>query len=96
MRNHLEALELHPIRIPMRHRFRRVDHREAILIRGPSGWGEFSPFPDYPPEITIAGEITPEEALIFADLLETRRRIMETVDLAAEFKNLVKQVESSK
>ncbi len=48
----LEALELHPVRIPMRHRFRRVDHREAVLIRGPSGWGEFSPFPDYPPRIT--------------------------------------------
>ncbi|MGH8913595.1 MAG: o-succinylbenzoate synthase [Acidimicrobiia bacterium] len=48
----LEALELHPIRIPMRHRFRRVDHREAVLIKGPSGWGEFSPFPDYPPQVT--------------------------------------------
>lgn len=48
----LEALELHPIRIPMRHRFRRVDHREAVLIKGPEGWGEFSPFPDYPPQVT--------------------------------------------
>jgi len=36
----------------MRHRFRRVDHREAVLIKGPQGWGEFSPFPDYPPAIT--------------------------------------------
>jgi O-succinylbenzoate synthase len=36
----------------MRHRFRRVDHREAILLRGPSGWGEFSPFPDYPPGVS--------------------------------------------
>lgn len=48
----LEALELHPVRIPMRQRFRRVDHREAVLVRGPSGWGEFSPFPGYPPEVT--------------------------------------------
>ncbi len=48
----LETLELHPVRIPMRHRFRRIDHREAVLIRGPSGWGEFSPFPDYPPRVT--------------------------------------------
>jgi O-succinylbenzoate synthase len=48
----LEALELHPVRIPMRQRFRRVDHREAVLVRGPRGWGEFSPFPDYPPEVT--------------------------------------------
>lgn len=36
----------------MRHRFRRVDHREAVLIHGPAGWGEFSPFPDYPPRVT--------------------------------------------
>jgi len=48
----LETLELHPIRIPMRHRFRRIDHREAVLIKGPTGWGEFSPFPDYPPQVT--------------------------------------------
>lgn len=36
----------------MRHRFRRVDHREAVLVHGPAGWGEFSPFPDYPAEVT--------------------------------------------
>ena len=48
----LQSLELHPVRIPMRHRFRRVEYRDAVLIRGPSGWGEFSPFPDYPPGIT--------------------------------------------
>lgn len=52
MTSALEALDLHPVRIPMRYRFRRVDHREAVLIHGPSGWGEFSPFPDYPPEVT--------------------------------------------
>jgi O-succinylbenzoate synthase len=48
----LEALDLYPVTIPLLHRFRRVDRREAVLIRGPSGWGEFSPFPDYPPEVT--------------------------------------------
>lgn len=52
MKGILEALDLHPVRIPMRHRFRRVDHRDAVLIRGPSGWGEFSPFPDYPAQVT--------------------------------------------
>jgi o-succinylbenzoate synthase len=52
VREALDALELHPVRIPMRQRFRRVDHREAVLVRGPRGWGEFSPFPDYPPEVT--------------------------------------------
>lgn len=44
----LESLELYPVRVPMRHRFRRVEHREAVLIEGPAGWGEFSPFREYP------------------------------------------------
>jgi O-succinylbenzoate synthase len=52
VREALEALELYPVRIPMRQRFRRVNHREAVLVKGPRGWGEFSPFPDYPPEVT--------------------------------------------
>ena len=38
--------------IPLRTRFRRVDHREGVLLHGPAGWGEFSPFPDYPPAVT--------------------------------------------
>jgi O-succinylbenzoate synthase len=41
--------DLAPFRIPMRTRFRRVDHREGVLLRGPAGWGEFSPFPEYAP-----------------------------------------------
>jgi O-succinylbenzoate synthase len=35
--------------IPMRTRFRDVTVREGALIRGPAGWGEFSPFPEYGP-----------------------------------------------
>jgi O-succinylbenzoate synthase len=48
----LEQLELYPVCVPMKHRFRRVTVRDAVLMRGPAGWGEFSPFPDYPPEVT--------------------------------------------
>ena len=33
----------------MRIRFRRVDHRDALLLEGSTGWGEFSPFPEYGP-----------------------------------------------
>ena len=33
--------------IPMRVRFRGVLHREAVLLQGPAGWGEFSPFLEY-------------------------------------------------
>jgi O-succinylbenzoate synthase len=35
--------------IPMRTRFRGVTRREGVLVRGPSGWGEFSPFAEYGP-----------------------------------------------
>jgi len=35
------------VQIPMRVRFRGVTVREAALIRGPLGWGEFAPFPEY-------------------------------------------------
>jgi O-succinylbenzoate synthase len=48
----LDEVSIHPVRIPMIVRFRRVTWREAILLEGPAGWGEFSPFPDYPPGTT--------------------------------------------
>src|SRR5450631_1102683 len=35
------------VQIPMRVKFRGVTVREAALIRGPSGWGEFAPFLEY-------------------------------------------------
>ena len=38
---------LRVVSIPMRVRFRGVLVREAALICGPRGWGEFSPFPEY-------------------------------------------------
>ncbi|MEE8600902.1 o-succinylbenzoate synthase [Euzebya tangerina] len=44
--------ETHAVRIPLRVTFRRVDSRTALLIRGEAGWGEFSPFPEYPPQVT--------------------------------------------
>lgn len=35
------------VSIPMRVRFRGVTTREALLLRGPAGWGEFAPFVEY-------------------------------------------------
>ena len=35
------------VSIPMRVRFRGVTVREAVLVRGPQGWGEFAPFLQY-------------------------------------------------
>jgi O-succinylbenzoate synthase len=39
-----------PFRVPMRIRFRRTDERRGVLLHGPAGWGEFSPFPEYGPD----------------------------------------------
>ena len=33
--------------IPLRTRFRGITEREGLLLQGPAGWGEFSPFLEY-------------------------------------------------
>ncbi|MGG5259132.1 o-succinylbenzoate synthase [Phycicoccus avicenniae] len=40
---------LHVVAIPMRVPFRGVRVREAALLHGPEGWGEFAPFLEYGP-----------------------------------------------
>jgi O-succinylbenzoate synthase len=37
----------HVVRVPLRTRFRGVTEREALLLHGPAGWGEFAPFVEY-------------------------------------------------
>ncbi|MCU1623646.1 MAG: O-succinylbenzoate synthase [Frankiales bacterium] len=46
----MPTLEVHVVALPMRVPFRGVTTREAILIRGSSGWGEFAPFVEYDDE----------------------------------------------
>jgi O-succinylbenzoate synthase len=41
------TLEAHVVSIPMRVPFRGITTREALLLKGPSGWGEFAPFLEY-------------------------------------------------
>jgi O-succinylbenzoate synthase len=41
------ALEARVWSVPLRTRFRGIDVRDGVLVRGPAGWGEFSPFWDY-------------------------------------------------
>jgi len=52
------------VQLPMRVRFRGVTAREAVLLRGPAGWGEFSPFLEYD---------DPESARWLAAALESAR-----------------------
>ncbi|MCP1388072.1 o-succinylbenzoate synthase [Corynebacterium sp. TA-R-1] len=44
----------HVVALPMAVRFRGVTTREALLIDGPAGWGEFSPFLEYAPREAAA------------------------------------------
>ncbi|MGN6299995.1 MAG: o-succinylbenzoate synthase [Angustibacter sp.] len=37
----------HVVSLPMRVRFRGITTREAVVLQGPYGWGEFSPFVEY-------------------------------------------------
>lgn len=39
--------DAHVVQIPMRTRFRGLTHREAVVLRGPAGWGEFGAFAEY-------------------------------------------------
>jgi o-succinylbenzoate synthase len=41
-----------PFAVPMRVRFRGVEVRSGVLLEGEEGWGEFSPFAEYPSEVT--------------------------------------------
>ena len=43
----LDLAEVHVVSVPMRLPFRGITSREALLLRGPAGWGEFSPFVEY-------------------------------------------------
>ncbi|MGL5861586.1 MAG: o-succinylbenzoate synthase, partial [Phycicoccus sp.] len=38
---------VHVVAIPMRMPFRGISVRDAVLIEGPVGWGEFAPFAEY-------------------------------------------------
>lgn len=37
----------HVLSLPMRTKFRGITTREVMLLHGPAGWGEFSPFVEY-------------------------------------------------
>lgn len=40
----------HVVALPLATRFRGIDVREALLLRGPTGWTEFAPFVEYADE----------------------------------------------
>jgi o-succinylbenzoate synthase len=79
----LGDVALHSVRIPMRVRFRRVTWREAVLIEGSAGWGEFSPFPEYPPTMTVRWLAAGLEAAVREWPVAARARIPVNVTIPA-------------
>ena len=54
--------ETHVFSIPMRTRFRGITVREGVLLRGPAGWGEFSPFLEYDARVSAPWLASAREA----------------------------------
>lgn len=51
--------------LPLRNRFRGITEREGLLVRGPRGWAEWSPFAEYTrPEIDAWWRATVEAATV--------------------------------
>lgn len=49
--------------LPLRHRFRGITVREGLLLRGPNGWAEWSPFAEYGPAEAGQWWLATQEAL---------------------------------
>ncbi|WP_205126421.1 o-succinylbenzoate synthase [Nocardioides nitrophenolicus] len=71
------------VSIPMRTRFRGITVREAALVRGPAGWGEWSPFLEYPPEVAEPWLRCAEEAAAGAWPEPVRDRVPVNVTVPA-------------
>ncbi len=55
---------LEVVSIPLRTRFRGITFREAALLRGPGGWGEWSPFLEYDAAVAAPWLRCAEEAAL--------------------------------
>ncbi|MPY82563.1 MAG: o-succinylbenzoate synthase [Actinophytocola sp.] len=61
--------------IPMTTRFRGITVREGMLLRGPAGWGEFCPFPEYDDHTSAAWLATVVEQCVLGWPEPVRERI---------------------
>ena len=66
----------HVVQLPMAVKFRGITTREALLIEGPAGWGEFAPFLEYGPRESAAWLRAGLEAA-YAGFPEPQRDVVE-------------------
>lgn len=60
----MRTLTEHRVRLPLRRPLGRETHRDAVLLEGPSGWGEWSPLPGYPSDPLVCRRAAEEAATV--------------------------------
>jgi O-succinylbenzoate synthase len=68
------GLTVRPVRVPLRVALGGQTFRDAALVRGPIGWGEFSPLPGYPSDPRRCEEAV-QEAVFFGWPTPVRREV---------------------
>ncbi len=54
----------HRVRVPLRTPLAGLMHRDAVLLAGPAGWGEWSPLPGYPSDPDVCRRAAEEAATV--------------------------------
>ena len=70
----MRTLTEHRVRLPLRLPLGGLPHRNAVLLKGPAGWGEWSPLPGYPSDPAVCRRAA-EEAATVPGLAAVRDRV---------------------
>ena len=58
----MRTLTEHRVRLPLRLPLGGLPHRNVVLLKGPAGWGEWSPLPGYPSDPAMCRRAAEEAA----------------------------------
>ena len=60
----MTTLTQHRVRLPLRLPLGGLPYRNAVLLKGPAGWGEWSPLPGYPSDPAVCRHAAEEAATV--------------------------------
>jgi len=60
----VRTLTEHRVRLPLRAPLAGLSYRDAVLLEGPAGWGEWSPLPGYPSDPDVCRRAAEEAATV--------------------------------
>lgn len=61
--------------VPLKYEFAGVKYRQGILLKGPTGWGEFAPFDRYPTHLALKWFMSAYEMAYLADGVKNRDEV---------------------